>query len=187
MTSQLTTIPARHGIAVPLSAGQTIKVINTHGNQVVDTWAFTLSSFPPSPSSAIKTQLSMQHTRASLCRVIPHAGDGLYDNERKKILTMTEDTTAGHHDTLMAACDKQRYEELGGGSSHRNCSDNLGEGLAAIGWLAPLRFLPPFPLSFFSVARINNIGAKLKYALYRSQSAAIHSLAVQSVHEHPSP
>lgn len=146
MTSQLTTIPARHGIAVPLSAGQTIKVINTHGNQVVDTWAFTLSSFPPSPSSAIKTQLSMQHTRASLCRVIPQVGDGLYDNERKKILTMTEDTTAGHHDTLMAACDKQRYEELGGGSSHRNCSDNLVEGLAAIGWLAPF-FM--FSSSFF--------------------------------------
>ena len=123
----LTTIPARHGIATPLKAGQVIKIINTHGNQVVDTFAFTLS-----PSSEITTQLSMQHTRASLNRVIPKVGDGLYNNERKKMLTIMEDTTEGIHDTLIAACDKQRYEELGGGSEHRNCADNLVEGLSAI-------------------------------------------------------
>lgn len=123
-----TTIPARHGVATQLSAGQTIKVINTHGTQVVDTWAFTLS-----PSKEIETQLSMQHTRASLCRVIPKVGDGLFNNKREKILTVTEDTTLGIHDTLIAACDQQRYEELGGGSEHRNCADNLIEGLAAIG------------------------------------------------------
>lgn len=122
------TIPARHGIATHLSAGQSIKVINTHGTQVVDTWAFTLS-----PIKEIETQMSMQHTRASLCRVIPKVGDGLYNNKREKILTVTEDTTAGIHDTLIAACDQQRYEELGGGSEHRNCADNLIEGLAAIG------------------------------------------------------
>jgi uncharacterized protein len=127
----LTTIPARHGIATPLKAGQVIKIINTYGNQVVDTFAFTLS-----PSSEITTQLSMQHTRASLNRVIPKVGDGLYDNERKKLLTIVEDTTEGIHDTLIAACDRQRYEELGGGSEHRNCADNLVEGLRAIGKLS---------------------------------------------------
>jgi len=162
-------IPARHGIATPLSAGQTIKIINTHGTQVIDTWAFTLSS-----SKTIETQMSMvrplsvhlvstkmawplwpnfsstpalsarlpqtqnspphkQHTRASLCRTIPRIGDGLYNNRRERILTVTEDTTPGIHDTLIAACDKQRYEELGGGSEHRNCGDNLVEGLGAIG------------------------------------------------------
>lgn len=49
------------------------------------------------------------------------------------MLTMTEDTTEGVHDTIIAACDRQRYEELGGGSEHRNCADNLVEGLAGIG------------------------------------------------------
>jgi uncharacterized protein YcgI (DUF1989 family) len=128
-----TTIPARHGVATPLLAGQTIKIINTAGTQVVDTWAFTLSSFPPSPSSLITSQMSMQHTRASLNRIIPKVGDGLYNNERVKMLTVTEDTTSGIHDTMIAACDKQRYEELGGGSEHRNCADNLVEGLGALG------------------------------------------------------
>ena len=36
----LVTIPARAGKAVPLAAGQRLRVINTHGQQVVDTWAF---------------------------------------------------------------------------------------------------------------------------------------------------
>jgi uncharacterized protein YcgI (DUF1989 family) len=49
------------------------------------------------------------------------------------MLTIVEDTTEGIHDTLIAACDKHRYIELGGGSNHRNCADNLVEGLSALG------------------------------------------------------
>lgn len=125
-----TTIPARHGIATQLSKGATIKVINTTGTQVVDTWAFTLSS-----SKTIETQMSMQHTRACLNRTIPKVGDGLYNNKREKLLTVTEDTTEGIHDTLIAACDAERYLELAGkeGRGHRNCADNLVEGLDGLG------------------------------------------------------
>ncbi|PMD57740.1 Aminomethyltransferase [Hyaloscypha bicolor E] len=150
MSSQLTAIPARHGIATPLRAGQTIKIINTYGTQVVDTWAFTLSSFPPSsstPPSEIATQMSMQHTRASLNRIIPKVGDGLYDNKRRKLLEIVEDTTEGVHDTLIAACDDARYRELGGGEGHRNCADNLVEGLGALGIKAPQ--FTPSPLNLF--------------------------------------
>ena len=35
-------IPARHGTATFVPAGQTIKIINTSGTQVIDTWAFAL-------------------------------------------------------------------------------------------------------------------------------------------------
>ena len=65
----LTTIPAKHGIATHLKAGQTIKVINTHGTQVVDTWAFTLDG-----DGKVGSQMSMQHTRASLNKIIPKVG-----------------------------------------------------------------------------------------------------------------
>lgn len=41
-------IPARHGTATFVPAGQTIKIINTSGSQVVDTWAFALPT-PPGP------------------------------------------------------------------------------------------------------------------------------------------
>ena len=75
----------------------------------------------------------MQHTRASLNRIIPKVGDGLYNNERVKLLTVVEDTTEGIHDTMIAACDSARYVELGGGHEHRNCADNLVEGLAGLG------------------------------------------------------
>ena len=34
------TVPARNGRAVRLNAGQVIRIINTHGTQVCDTWAF---------------------------------------------------------------------------------------------------------------------------------------------------
>ena len=34
------TVPAREGRAVRLSQGQSISVINTHGTQVCDLWAF---------------------------------------------------------------------------------------------------------------------------------------------------
>jgi uncharacterized protein YcgI (DUF1989 family) len=60
-------------------------------------------------------------------------GDGLYDNERRKMLTIVEDTTEGVHDTLIAACDTARYRELGGEEGHRNCANNLVEGLQALG------------------------------------------------------
>lgn len=35
-------IPARHGTATFVPAGQTIKIVNTSGTQVIDTWAFAL-------------------------------------------------------------------------------------------------------------------------------------------------
>lgn len=39
---ELQLIPARSGTATFLPAGKTIKIINTSGTQVVDTWAFAL-------------------------------------------------------------------------------------------------------------------------------------------------
>lgn len=53
------------------------------------------------------------------------------------MLTIMEDTTSGVHDTLIAACDRWRYAELGVEralkGSHRSCADNLVEALAALG------------------------------------------------------
>lgn len=46
--SEQQVIPARHGTATFVPAGQTIKIINTSGTQVVDTWAFALPQ-PPEP------------------------------------------------------------------------------------------------------------------------------------------
>ena len=88
------TIPARRGKAAYVKQGQSIRIVNTLGSQVVDTWAFT--------AGMLTEFMSMEHTRATLTKLVPRVGDGLYTNRRRKILTMTEDSSRGDHDTLMA-------------------------------------------------------------------------------------
>jgi uncharacterized protein YcgI (DUF1989 family) len=132
------TIPPRRGKAAFVRQGQTIKVINTHGQQVVDTWAFFRND--------LGEFMSMEHSRATHRHMIPQVGDALLTNHRRPILTLLEDTSGGIHDTLMAACDRYRYEELGCTGYHDNCTDNLAAALAELG-LTSLE--TPSPLNLF--------------------------------------
>jgi hypothetical protein len=70
----------------------------------------------------------------------------LLTNHRHPILTLLEDTAGGIHDTLMAACDRYRYAELGCTECHDNCTDNLAAALAELGLAAPET---PSPLNLF--------------------------------------
>jgi uncharacterized protein len=119
------TIPARRGKAVRLGRGQSIKIINTHGMQVVDTWAFNAED--------LAEFMSMEHLRAYLTRIFPHAGDPLVTNRRRPILQFVEDTSPGIHDTLLCPCNAALYRELGCTTYHRNCEDNLHEALSEVG------------------------------------------------------
>ncbi len=121
-----------------LEAGQAIKIINTHGKQVIDTWAFNAED--------IAEHMSMEHSRAFMLKIVPEIGDSLVTNKRRPILTVLEDTTPGAHDTLIAACDRYRYLELCGDSEHDNCTDNLGFALNALGYE---RRYTPCPLNLF--------------------------------------
>ncbi len=127
--SELHTIPARRGRAARLSKGQSIKIVNTHGQQVVDTWAF--STEDP------REFMSMEHLRATLTRIFPHAGDFLVTNRRRPILYFAEDTSPGIHDTLLAACDDYRYGLLDCTEYHDNCTDNLFAAMRNIGLSPP--------------------------------------------------
>ena len=133
-TSQLVIIPARGGKAAFVEAGQRIRVINTHGQQVVDTWAFRRDE--------LTEFMSMEHSRTFLSRIMARVGDSMVTNHRRPILTLVEDTTvegdsAGIHDTLLAACDRYRYELLGCEGYHDNCTDNLAAALAELGLTPP--------------------------------------------------
>jgi uncharacterized protein len=132
------TIPARKGKAAYVAAGQIIRVINTHGQQVVDTWAFNRQE--------ISEFMSMEHSRSALRRMMPRVGDSLVTNRRRPILTVIEDTSGGIHDTLLAACDRYRYEQLGCTEHHDNCTDNLAQALAELGVTSPET---PAPLNLF--------------------------------------
>ena len=127
--TSLIPIPARRGKAAFLSQGQSVRVVNTHGQQVVDTWAFRRDD--------LTEFMSMEHSRTSTGRIIPKVGQSMTTNRRRPILSLVEDTSGGIHDTLLAACDRYRYELLGCEEYHDNCTDNLAAALAELGLTPP--------------------------------------------------
>jgi hypothetical protein len=141
----LITIPARRGKAQRIQEGQVIKVINTRGQQVVDTWAFNARD--------LAEFMSMEHSRAAMEKIIPEVGDIFVTNRRRPILQVIEDTTPGIHDTLIAACDRYRYELLGCKEYHDNCTDNLAAAMTALGESVPET---PSPLNLFMNIPVTN-------------------------------
>jgi uncharacterized protein len=150
--SELKLIPARRGVADFMKKGQTLKVINTNGLQVVDFWAFNADD--------LAEPLSLEHTHVSLGRIIPEVGDSLVTNKRRPIITLIADTSPGIHDTLMAACDIYRYELLGAVGYHDNCTDNLGQALEGIGLK---RVCQPAPFNIFMNVPVSVNGSTLTY------------------------
>lgn len=86
-------------------SGAAVRIINTHGKQVVDTWAFD------APQD-VTHYVSMEHTRASLQKIIPAQGDTLVCNRREPMLVIVDDSSPGVHDTLVASCDRFRYWQV---------------------------------------------------------------------------
>jgi uncharacterized protein YcgI (DUF1989 family) len=138
---------AREGIALPLRAGERLRITNTHGGQVVDTWALARED--------VREYVSMEHSRASLSKLVPGVGDGLYSNGRRPLLTLVEDTSPGVHDTLIAACDPERYRQLGATGHHANCAENFRRALALHGIQADR---VPAPLNLFMNIRWDEDG-----------------------------
>ena len=147
-TSELHTIPARRGRAARLIAGQSIKIINTHGSQVVDTWCFSAED--------LTEFMSMEHMRPTIGTIFPRKGHNLYSNRRRPILFFIEDTSPGVHDTLIAACDDYRYGLLGCTDYHDNCTDNLHAAMRQLGLRAPET---PSPLNLWMNIPVAKDGA----------------------------
>ena len=147
-SSSLITIPARRGRAAFVAAGRSVRVINTHGQQVVDTWAFRRDD--------LTEFMSMEHSRTSLGRIMPTLGQAMVTNRRRPILTLLDDTSGGIHDTLLAACDRYRYELLGCEGYHDNCTDNLAAAMADLGLTPPET---PSPWNLFMNIPVASDGA----------------------------
>src|SRR6185437_3721221 len=135
---ELIAIPARKGKAARLYRGQHLRLVNTHGGQVVDTWAFDRDD--------LTEFMSMPHSHAALSKILPSVGDTMVSNRRRPMLTFLEDNSGGIHDTVIAACDRWRYERLGVAGHHDNCTDNLRDALAELGLAAAET---PAPLNMF--------------------------------------
>jgi uncharacterized protein len=150
MTDELQVIPAGEGTATRLRAGRQVKVINTAGTQVVDTWAFALAD--------PREFMSMEHTRVEIGRVSPLAGGQFFTNRRRPALTLVTDTSPGVHDTTFAACDVYRYERLGAQGYHRNCTDNLAHVLRTEGLDVACT---PCPLNLWENSRVRPDGTQV--------------------------
>jgi len=126
------------GRAVPLRKGEAVRLVNTFGSQVVDTWALAAGD--------LTEYFSVEHTRRMLFNLFPKQGDTLYSNRRTPMLLLEEDTAPGRHDMLFACCDKWLYKHYGSPPGHRNCRDNFIEALFAAGHDAAL---VPNPLNLW--------------------------------------
>jgi len=113
----------------PLRAGQSARIIAVSGPQVADTWALCAAD--------LAERLSMSHTRGTLGRVCPRPGDLLYSGTRTPMLRFERDTSPGLHDTLVPACDPERYRLLGHPGYHRNCRDNYASAVAHLPCTGP--------------------------------------------------
>ena len=112
---------ASHGKGFRVDRGASVKVVNTHGSQVVDTWAFILSE--PRQYS------SMDHTRSVNSNIFANRGTMIVSDCRKPMLLLSEDSSPGRHDTLLCPCNSAVYRDLECLGYHRSCSDNLHEAL----------------------------------------------------------
>lgn len=131
-------IEPRGGAAVRLRAGERLRIVNVEGGQVVDAWAVN----PDDPGE----YMSMEHTRVALSKLVPQVGDDLYSTRRRPMLKLVEDTSPGIHDTLMAACDPERYRVLGVTGHHASCAENYTNALATAGLSTAI---VPAPLNLF--------------------------------------
>lgn len=139
------TIPAGQGLGVRLAKGRSLRVINTSGSQCVDTWAF--------PDDDPGAWLSLEHCREIVERIYFEPGDTLIDNRYRPLFRITNDTSPGRHDTLIAACSKAMYAMAGAAPDHANCADNLTAALAAHGRALPFT---PSPWNLFMLAPVRD-------------------------------
>lgn len=168
---KLIEIKARQGKGAFVKKGQKIKVINTHGTQVVDTWAFNATD--------LREFMSMEHCRVSVLNYRVHKGEALVTNKRRPILKWMEDTSPGVHDTMLAACDRYRYQLLGCKEYHRNCNDNLWEAMIELGCHitetpSPLNLWQNTPVGKNgAIVNLPTVSKKGDYVLFRAEMDAI--------------
>jgi uncharacterized protein len=118
-------IPPRSGTAFKLSAGQRLKVIDPLGEQVSD-----LIAISGDDTGEI---ISSGRTIDYLSKIFLTAGDVIYSNRSRPMLTILEDAV-GRHDFLLTPCSEDTFCIIYGDKDpHRGCFGNLAAALAPFG------------------------------------------------------
>ncbi|MYS80478.1 DUF1989 domain-containing protein [Embleya scabrispora] len=134
-------VPAGRGAAVEIRCGQTIRVVNTSGTQVVDLWAHARDD--------PREYLGLSQCREVLQRIHFRKGDVLSTNRYRACLTVLDDTSGIDHDTLIAPCRAETYLNVGLPVTHRSCTANHAQALPR--WPAAD---PPQPWNLFMTAEV---------------------------------
>ena len=100
-------VPAAHGYAFTVKAGEYFRVVDLHGSQVVDFMAWV----PPYKTSS--EHLSMSYTRHAIGgSAPPEIGECLYTNKDEPIFKVIHDPVKTH-DMLYMACNRKYPYFLG--------------------------------------------------------------------------
>ncbi len=146
--NRLERIPPGEARGVTVEAGDIVRIVNTEGHQVVDTWA----SCTADPFEF----LSMEHSRSATYRILFRPGDTLVSVRFRPMLTILADTSPGIHDTLHAACSAESNRFFGMAAIRPNCEENLKEVMAERGVrLGPI----PCPWNLFEHAIVKSDGS----------------------------
>lgn len=124
MCQSTLTVPAGHGKTFEVKKGQFITVTDTGGQQAAD--------FVAVNADDLSEKLSPVHTRQHLRSLFFKPGDALWSSENRPMLRIVADTI-GIHDANVPACDRTRFSVDFGVEGHRNCVDNLLEGMKTHG------------------------------------------------------
>ncbi|KAL9625550.1 MAG: hypothetical protein Q9160_000263 [Pyrenula sp. 1 TL-2023] len=127
-------VAASHGYAFEVKAGSHFRIVDLHGQQVVDFAAWVLPSR--------EERLSMSYTRYHLSGATPAVGESLMTNKDDPLFRIVEDTCKTHDMTFMS-CFPEMYKEAGQ-SGHRSCAANIAEVMAPYGMKSYLEVTDPF-------------------------------------------
>lgn len=133
-------VQAAHGYAFAVKKGSRFRVVDIHGQQVVDFAAWPLPGLKGKPNLFHK--LSMSYTRYHLSGATPAVGECLWTNKDEPLLKITADTVKTHDMTFMS-CFPEMYEKEGF-KGHRSCATNIAEAMEPWGMKNYLEISDPF-------------------------------------------
>ena len=140
-------IGSQSGGWTEVGEGQLVRIIDSEGAQIADTFAVARADHGE--------WLSARHTRAGNRRLFPGAGQAFFSNRLRPILTLVTDTSPGVHDMLWMSCDPLLYAAMGVKGHHPNCHDNFLRAAAEAGW-NPSQV--PDPVHFFQNTTVTALG-----------------------------
>lgn len=118
-------IAPKSGTAFRMNKGQTLKVIDSAGEQVADLLAFSAAD--------VREHLSSGRSIDYASKIFLTTGDALYSNRSQVMLRIIEDTV-GRHDFLLTPCSREMFRIIYRETEpHLGCQGNFELALEPFG------------------------------------------------------